>query len=315
MFNSTVLIWFLAHFHIDNRDWDTAKKYGNPYHPLWGYYKSNDLNILERQIDAIKRAKIDIMGYDVFPTYKLTPKDIAKDKVLPMVISRLEKQKEDKHKLKYCLIFENYIGYHTYEELSLALNYSYKNLIENEYYFKPGGKPFILIFWDEKNWGVIKKLQKEYKDFEINQVAWSWKGKEGWLYCENYPQTLRKDWMPVSPYFDSSLEEIYLRDMYIETKSDTDLNKLFKWYAEKSGGKDITDEEIRRNPLLKSNEDRGEGIAYEKQLTWAIKNNPEFIMISSWNDWHFQNQIEPAEEYGFKYIDKTSEILGKFGKE
>ncbi len=38
------------------------------YHPLWGYYKSDDPAILKKQIDAMKRAKIDVVGYDVFPT-------------------------------------------------------------------------------------------------------------------------------------------------------------------------------------------------------------------------------------------------------
>jgi len=40
--------------------------------------------------------------------------------------------------------------------------------------------------------------------------------------------------------------------------------------------------------------------------------NPEIIFISSWNDWQYGNQIEPAVEYGCKYLDLTAEILGRW---
>ena len=49
--SSKVILWFTAHYQRYSRDWDLIKKYGNPYHPLWGYYKSDDPEILDKQIE------------------------------------------------------------------------------------------------------------------------------------------------------------------------------------------------------------------------------------------------------------------------
>ena len=306
---SIVLTNFNTHFQAVSRDWDNIEKYGNPYHPLWGYYKSDDRNILEKQLKAIKRATIDVIAYEVFGDYIWTPKDIAKDKSLPIIISMLEEQENNDHWLRYCIMYENYVGYLTFKELSYSISYAYKNLFSSKYYLKYNNKPVIFFFHDDLDPKLIKKLQKEYKDLEINQVNWSCKGDEGPLFFEDYPQTIRRDWMPVSPGFDSSLEEIYQRDMFLNTKdTDPDLNKLFKRYVQNP---DWSVEEIREKPSLKSKEGRQNGLYYKKQLERAIKNNPKYIYISSWNDWQCQSQIEPAVEYGFKYVDMTAEILDK----
>ena len=305
--SSKVLLWFTTHYQRYSRDWDLIKKYGNPSHPLWGYYKSDDPEILEKQIKAIKKMGVDVITPSVFATYEWTPKDISKDKVLPMFSTLLSNQKNNTRKLKYCIIFENYVGYQTFEELSYSISYAYKNLMNSDCYFKSKGKPFVLIFCDEKNWEVIEKLRREYKDLEIQQIAWSWKGSEGWLYVENYPQTLRKDWMPVSPGFDSSLEEVYQRDMVIKTKdTDPGIYGLFKRWVEDPNR---STEDIMKNPLFKALRENGK--FYRDQLLRAVKNNPEYIFISGWNDWQYRNQVEPAEEYGFKYVDMTAEILNR----
>ena len=39
--------------------------------------------------------------------------------------------------------------------------------------------------------------------------------------------------------------------------------------------------------------------------------DPEIIFISGWNDWQYGCQIEPAVEYGFKYVDLAAQVLGR----
>ena len=39
--------------------------------------------------------------------------------------------------------------------------------------------------------------------------------------------------------------------------------------------------------------------------------NPDIIFISGWNDWQYANQIEPAVEYGFQYVDIAARLLGR----
>ena len=52
---STILTWFSTHYQVENRDWELIKKYGNPYHPLWGYYNSDNPDILEDACDCINK--------------------------------------------------------------------------------------------------------------------------------------------------------------------------------------------------------------------------------------------------------------------
>ena len=75
--------------------------------------------------------------------------------------------------------------------------------------------------------------------------------------------------------------------------------------------------------------EREKGAYYERMFTKALESNPDFIGITSFNEWHEGTQIEPAisksingytyEDYGAKtdpwfYIDKTRELLDRFKK-
>jgi len=49
-------------------------------------------------------------------------------------------------------------------------------------------------------------------------------------------------------------------------------------------------------------------------MTWrvAMEQNPNWIMICSWNEWHEGSEIEPSVEYGDYYIRLTREYADKF---
>jgi len=39
----------------------------------------------------------------------------------------------------------------------------------------------------------------------------------------------------------------------------------------------------------------------------AIKAKPDWVLITSWNEWHEGSEIEPSLEYGDKYLSLTQE--------
>ncbi len=306
---STVLVWFTTHYEYYPRDWELIQKYGNPYHPLWGYYKSGSADIMAKQFDAIRRARIDVIVYDVSATYKIEPRDIARDPVLPSFVAALEAQPRGGRQLQFCINIENYVGKLTVEELRTALGYIRDTLVSSRRYYREQGRPFVLVFWDERDQTVLRQIKDEFRDFAINQVPWSWKGSEGWLYVEGYPQTIRTDWMPVSPGFDSSLEEMYVVDMIDNPVGlDQRVHEMFKDCLKTHGSRHDF-EEIRKAPLLKAEGGRQDGLYFRRQLTRAVEANPRYIFISGWNDWQYQNQIEPAVEYGYLYVDIAAEVL------
>ncbi len=299
---STVALQFTTHYQWDSRDWDLIKKYGNPYHPLLGYYKNNDKKILETQLNWIRRAGIDLILYHCSATHKKMPKDIVDDQALKLFMSLLKNQRNEARKLEFCIDLGCYVGFHTYEELSMVISYLEGNIVEHPYYFKYKDKPFVSIYVGDNEYAeIIQNLRVRFPEFEIQPMASPGCFPDYWPYIELYPQTLRDDWMTVCPGADSSLEDLFLRDMCLKTK-----NELFCRFVRDPN---LSTEKMREKPEFKA--DRDNGLYYKKQLKRAINNNPDIIFISGWNDWMYGNQIEPSKEYGFKYVDMTADLLGR----
>jgi hypothetical protein len=53
-YDGTVAVWFSSHYQVDERDWINIKEFGNPYHPLSGYYRSDDPAVLKRLTSRLK---------------------------------------------------------------------------------------------------------------------------------------------------------------------------------------------------------------------------------------------------------------------
>lgn len=54
------------------------------------------------------------------------------------------------------------------------------------------------------------------------------------------------------------------------------------------------------------------GDSYRAQWDEAIKANPDFVLITSFNEWHEGSEIEPSAEYGDKYLEITAEMTARF---
>src|SRR5439155_7819044 len=65
-----------------------------------------------------------------------------------------------------------------------------------------------------------------------------------------------------------------------------------------------------RKPGLKV--ERLDGQVYRVLWEEAIKSNPDWILITSWNEWHEGSEIEPSLEFGDKYLTLTKEYAQRF---
>jgi hypothetical protein len=72
------------------------------------------------------------------------------------------------------------------------------------------------------------------------------------------------------------------------------------------GWKEAHDERHGHNHV-----DRENGKEFRRSMVRALDREPDIILVGGWNDWQVQNQIEPAVEYGFKYVNLTAELLGR----
>jgi len=58
--------------------------------------------------------------------------------------------------------------------------------------------------------------------------------------------------------------------------------------------------------------DRLGGLTYRVLWDEAIRANPDWILVTTWNEWHEGSEIEPSFEEGMKYISLTGEYAPRF---
>ena len=67
-----------------------------------------------------------------------------------------------------------------------------------------------------------------------------------------------------------------------------------------------------RKPGLKA--ERLEGRSYQAQWEAAIAAAPDWVLVTSFNEWHEGSEIEPSAEDGEKYLKLTAEMAARFKK-
>ncbi len=70
------------------------------------------------------------------------------------------------------------------------------------------------------------------------------------------------------------------------------------------------DDKKIRKPGLRV--ERFGGDAYRAQWEAAISAKPDWVLITSWNEWHEGSEIEPSVEHGDAYLKMTAEFAARF---
>jgi len=91
-----------------------------------------------------------------------------------------------------------------------------------------------------------------------------------------------------------------------------------KWVAA-AGGKiscltvipGYDDRELHR-PVPRPTTDRHAGETYRVLWQEAISSRPDWILVTSWNEWHEGTEIEPSQENGDRELAATREFAAKF---
>ena len=55
-------------------------------------------------------------------------------------------------------------------------------------------------------------------------------------------------------------------------------------------------------------QDRENGDFYRRTFEAALQGDPDWIVISTWNEWWEQTEIEPSRRYGDEYLQVTREF-------
>ncbi|MFQ6096983.1 MAG: glycoside hydrolase family 99-like domain-containing protein [Armatimonadota bacterium] len=70
------------------------------------------------------------------------------------------------------------------------------------------------------------------------------------------------------------------------------------------------DDTFVRTPGFKR--DREGGAFYPKSWRTAAQADPDWIIITTWNEWHEGSEIEPSKEYGHKYLELTRRLARRW---
>ena len=287
-FQGTVAVWFSAHYQATRRDWELIEEFGGPHHPLSGYYRSDDPQVLRKQLHWMRRAGIDVIVYDCYGFKDWEPDDQPKDRTLAMLAEELAHQEQETRQLKLVIWLEKYIYNPTLEQYRKALSWVKENLAERDFYFHYDGRPLVVTYHNGPN-HAIDEIEWENNYFTLRRIRPY--HSDVWSYVEHYPQRLGREWMVASPGFDPYLEHAYLAK-YVRKEPELDFAKIHR------EGRQYAAE-------------REDGALFQRQLLRVRDGDPRIVFLSGWNDWQYALQVEPAAEYRFKYVDMAARLLGR----
>ncbi|HCM33183.1 glycoside hydrolase family 99 protein [Chryseobacterium sp.] len=304
--------------HWSNPKWNNLGHYkggddiGANFYPALGNYSSSDVKIIKKHMKMMKEAGVGVV------ILSWLGKDSFTDKSVKNYLDIA-----DHFNLKIAFHIEPF--YKNITELRDQLSYLVKTYSKHPAFYKKDGKPLYYV----------------YDSYKITPEEWSK------LLSKDGDKTVRNTeldalyiglWVEKndSAFFDKAGFDgfyTYFASEGFVFGSTTSNWDFLSTYAKEHHlifipcvGPGYSDTRIR--PWNEANfKSRYNGKYYEKMFDAAIKVNPEFIGITSFNEWHEGTQIEPAipkkagnftyEDYGsdpWFYIKETKQLTNKFLK-
>jgi len=285
---------------------------GANYYPELGCYSSNDPKIIAQHFKLMRKAKIGVCVISWWGKNSFGDKSIQK-----------YLQIAQEYGIKIAFHIEPFYG--SIEELREQLEYIYYQYSSHPAIFKSKNKPLFYMYdsykLSSKDWS---KLLKPKGDLSIRNTPLDatmiglWVGKNDGKFF-------------VKSGFDG-FYTYFATDGFVYGSTTSNWQHL-SHFAKKhdlifipSVGPGYIDTRIR--PWNdKNTRSRGDGTYYEKMFSSAAKLNPDYISITSFNEWHEGTQIEPAipksiydytyEDYGKDvdphfYINMTRNLINEY---
>jgi len=301
--------------HWIDTTWNNAGSYpggddiGANYYPQLGCYSSSNPKIISRHMKQMRKAGIGVLVFSWWG------EDSFSDKTVSTYLDIA-----NRFGLKIAFHIEPI--YRTAEQFKEHLEYLLRQYSDHPAFYRFDGKPFYYI----------------YDAYKLNYRTWnSMLSAGGEISIRDTPLdavfislwTLRKDGeFAVVSGFDG-VYTYYGSDGYAFGSTTSNWNNMSVYARENNllfipcAGPGYMDTRIR--PWNgKTTRSRDNGRYYEKMFRNAVHSNPDFIGITSFNEWHEGTQIEPAipkkihsytyEDYGpdtdpLFYIKKTRELI------
>jgi len=284
--------------------WDTSILLDEP---ASGYYNSSDLRVIKSHVESAASSKIDgfISSWwgprDYTDTNLKSLLDIAQDRAFKVMIN-FETLTQDAEGQTVPLDADTIVAW---------LSYAISRYAAHPAYMKIDGLPVIVLWASETHsastWETIfSSLRAKGKDAAyIAMVTGSWPKLDsldeasGW-HTYNILQVIQSaDQVP------TLLTQVYSRNKRCVRHYPFFLSPSAPriWCATAQPGYDDHLIPDRTTPILK----RRNGALYRETLQAALASDPDWIFLTSWNEWWEHTYIEPSKKYGSLYLQITKQ--------
>ena len=284
----TKMLWAFYYMWYSLKDWSSSWLKDHPLEP----YTSSSQEVIAKQVDQAQSASIDGFISSWWGPGSDTDQNLGK----------LLDVAQEKN-FKVTIYFETLSGPNAapLDETSIHnwLAYAIQEYRDHPAFMKVDGKPLIVIFVSGtiplETWAhVFASLRDEGLDAFYLAMGYSLSSLEVFDGLHDYG---------VFTY--PNLKQTYLSTArgihYYPLLSDPHTPKL--WAATVQPGYDDTLQPSRQGQV----QDRLNGDFY--RFTWAaaLQSDPDWIFITTWNEWYEHTNIEPGELYGDQYLKITRE--------
>ena len=289
----------------DKKHWnkidDKKKEISDSAHyPKGGAYDSTNPEIIERHMKQAKEAGIDTFVVSWWGINSYETKE-----VFPLILDKAEK-----YDLTVTLYYEKNERNSSEARIEQGLKdlkFIYQEYANHPAFLKVNGKPVIFIYkraihqmkW--KEWAVIiNRFEKETNndfafivDYQNSIASTIFDG----LHTYNLTSVAQdKSLNKIKNNLENRYKEI--NNMAAKNNIISTLTVIPGFDSRKIGG----DTHIPRR----------KGKLYSAMWEKAMEINPNWVVVTSWNEWHEGTEIEPSLEFGDKYLKLTKKYARIF---
>ena len=272
-----------------------------PHYPACGVYNSMDPALVKSHIDLAKSN--GVTGF-IVSWWGLKSKQTHDDASMPLLLQCAEQEH-----FKISVYWEQAPGSGAERNAQAIddLAYLVTRFGTNDAFLKVGGKPVIFVYErvlsqiPKADWPAIESgarakagpfllIADKYEEANARLFAGLHRYNIAWAGVDKTPAELRA-WA---------------------AQYDGDAVKLARQYNRISCVTVIPGYNDTKMRKPGRNVDRQDGQVYRTLWEEAIKANPNWIVITSWNEWLEGTEIEPSVEEGDKYLKLTAEYARRF---
>ena len=287
------------YFHWEGIDRDNKSIANSANYPLGGPYDSTNPEVIERHLKQLSKANIDTIIVSWWG------KGSPSNEVIDLILD-----KAPEYGIKVTLYYEENKGDSTEERINNGvsdLKYIFNNYAAHPAYLWSKEKPVIFLYGrimgqvSSEEWDEIKNKFKEETGFNFAMIA------------DDLSESAAQQFEGIHRYNYAYHMQELLKDYTVEEVENIKNQEFEGWKGLVENNNSILgvpiipgyDDRKIRNPGIYVS--RKDGETYRALWNAAIDANPDWILITSFNEWHEGTELEPSIELGEKYLDITEE--------